>query len=240
MKVSYCSTCKGRLWQLKSTLHSNLAALRNIDAEWIILDYDCPDNVSEVLLSYPLSAAAIRAGKLKVYKVQETLDFSMPLAKNLAHMLGMGEILFNLDIDNYIGNSFEILKGLQSDEYCHLSTGFANNGQGGRIGLARELFYQIGGYDLSYVGYGYDDIDLVDRLKTLKIKLVPEVIGRVPIGNSPTQSALYLPNGEKHRSSCKRNHQIFNSNKGRSDVVVNKEGLNLYQGKAITPVLVGG
>ena len=51
VKISYCSTCKGRLDQLKRTLMPNLNSLSDIDAEWIIVDYGCSDKTKEALYS---------------------------------------------------------------------------------------------------------------------------------------------------------------------------------------------
>lgn len=237
-KVSYCSSCKGRLWQLKTTLAANLDKLIEIDAEWVILDYDCPDNVSEFLLNHRPSVEAMKEGKLKLYKIEQDLDFTMPLAKNLAHMLGEGEILFNLDIDNFIGQSFEVLKTMKSDQYCHLDTGFSNNGQGGRIGVYKELFHALGGYDLDYVGYGYDDIDFVARLRKLGMKSVLEKVEIKPIPNSPHQSDMYLVDGLKHRDICKRNRRLYQEKLKKLNPVVNPNGLNLYKGEVIQPVRV--
>lgn len=237
-KVSYCSSCKGRLWQLKTTLAANLDRLSDIDAEWVILDYSCPDKVSEFLLSHAPSVKAMKEGKLKLYKLEQDLEFSMPLAKNLAHLMGEGDILFNLDIDNFIGNSFEVLKTMKSNQYCHLDTGFANNGQGGRIGVYKDVFCDVGGYDLDYVGYGYDDIDFISRLKKLEMEIVLETVETKPIPNTPQQSDKYLIDGIKHRDACKRNRLLHLEKLQNLNPNVNPKGLNIYKGEAIHPVRV--
>ena len=40
MKISYCTTCKGRLWQLKQTLEHNLSFTKVGEFELCILAYN--------------------------------------------------------------------------------------------------------------------------------------------------------------------------------------------------------
>lgn len=85
MKVSYCSTCKGRLEQLKSTLLTNLSLLNNIDAEWIIVDYHCPNNTVDELLKLREVRQSMSKGKLRLFKFEKDVPFHMSFSKNLSH-----------------------------------------------------------------------------------------------------------------------------------------------------------
>lgn len=178
MKVSYCSTCKGRLWQLKLTLNENLKALKSIDAEWIILDYNCPDNVSEVLKSLPLAQEALNNGKLKIYKLNTEACWLIPLAKNLVHSIATGDILFNLDIDNYIGSSYSDLITLTPGQFLWSGTTNVNDGCSGRLGVYREDFYDVGGYNQDLI---VGSVNLYERLRRT---------GRTPITESDTWNSV--------------------------------------------------
>lgn len=198
MRVSYCSTCKGRLWQLKRTLNPNLEALKNIDAEWIILDVNCPNDVANILKDLPYAQEALSNGKLKVYRVDTEIQWSIPLAKNLAHTLGTGDILFNLDIDNFIGNSFAQIDALQDEQFIWSATGNGVNGTMGRLGVPREAFWDIGGYNQDLFGAGADDINLAFRLKRMGFEHVRENNIILPVVNSKNQTVEYLPNNENY------------------------------------------
>ena len=47
--VSYCTTCKGRLWQLEQTLPVNIK-LANEDIEIVLLDYHSQDGLRDYIL----------------------------------------------------------------------------------------------------------------------------------------------------------------------------------------------
>lgn len=238
MKVSYCSTCKGRLWQLKRTLLPNLSALEGIDAEWIILDYNCEDNVSEILRTHPVANAAMLKGKLKVYKLTAQIPWSMPLAKNLAHSLAEGDVVVNLDIDNYIGSSFEQVKDLKDDEYLWSNPSTLINGVYGRIALTKTSFYRVGGYDLDLFGMGYDDLDLLARLNKLNYTPIKEINIPTPVVNTISDSMEHVQKVRGDISSYTINGIRSKKNLEAKKYVANMDGLINYNGTSLTPYLV--
>src|ERR1700739_4368869 len=98
IRVSYCTTCHGRLWQVALTLFDNLRRLRE-DEELVLVDYGSRERVGRFVGSSPVCQKAIEAGRL-VYARTEAKHYHCPKAKNLAHRLGRGELLVNLDADN--------------------------------------------------------------------------------------------------------------------------------------------
>lgn len=230
MRVSYCSTCKGRLWQLKQTLNPNLEKLKNIDAEWIILDFNCPDDTAEVLNRLPYAQEALATGKLKVYSVNVDAQWSIPLAKNLTHTLGTGDILFNLDIDNYIGNSYDQVAALQPNQYIWSATGNGKNGTMGRVGVPREVFWDVGGYNQDLFGAGADDINLCFRLKRLGHEYVREQNIVLPVPNSKMQTVEYLPNNGNYIDYY-RNAMVKHKTQMLSlDMISNPQGIGVVNG----------
>ena len=166
MKVSFCTTCKGRLWQLRETLPYNVNMLED-DCEIILLDYHSEDGLKEFVFEH--YQEELENGILKYFYLTHDYKFTMSYAKNVAHKLATGEILFNLDGDNLIYEGMvDELRKLRSNEifiprYDHRE----KEGSYGRLGYRRELFYSLNGYDETIVGMLADDYDLVQRSKNL-------------------------------------------------------------------------
>ena len=75
--------------------------------KFVILDYNSQDNLSDYLLQY--YQKDIVSGKLAVYSFPTAGKFHMAHAKNMAHRCGLlegGDILVNLDADNFTGPGF--------------------------------------------------------------------------------------------------------------------------------------
>jgi hypothetical protein len=194
MKVSYCSLCKGRLWQLKRTLYANLYSLNDIDAEWIILDYNCPDNISDWLLQNRIAKRYIANGKLKIYKLDIEVPFDIPTGKNLACSLATGEYTFSLDIDNFIGSSFSQICKLGGLDFLAYDEGNRVDGTWGRICCRTTDFRALGGFNLVYTGSAVHDVDFIYRLKKYGRTAVPEQLMTPPITNPKTETTKYLTN----------------------------------------------
>lgn len=230
MKVSYCSTCKGRLWQLEKTLMPNLLQLSKIDAEWIIVDYASPDGFADILMNNNLARNLMEQGKLKIYQHHlGMLPFSMPLAKNLAHHFATGEYVFNLDIDNFIGNSYEQIISLQENEYIWAVNQSPNSGLEGRLGMKRSVFEQLRGYDLDLVGAGYDDINLATRLKKQGFKLCVETKVIPAVKNSATDTITFVDTSGSVTELYRNSKQIHDM-KMLNDAVVNPNGTTYNDG----------
>lgn len=104
-KVSFCTTCKDRGSHLKKTLPRNIKD--NIDypdVEFVVLDYNSNDGITEWILRKFKKETA--SGMIKIYQTKTPENFHMSNAKNLAHLNAEGGILCNLDADNYTGRDF--------------------------------------------------------------------------------------------------------------------------------------
>ena len=235
MKVSYCSTCKGRMWQLEKTLIANLQKLETIDAEWIIYDYASPDDFSDILPHHPLVKKAIESGKLKIYKHILNIPFSMPLAKNLAHHYATGDIVFNLDIDNFIGDSFEQLTNLQENQFLWAVNTVSTAGAMGRIGVSRKVFMELGGYDLNLAGVGYDDINFAKRLEVYGLKCVVERNVPRPIPNTREDSTKFTDSDLTPADQYRRSKKVHDRTITRG-AKVNPHGSTVYQSLDLTTV----
>lgn len=97
--ISFCSTCRNRLWQIRETLPRNLDAIRE-EHEIVLVDYGSTDGLSEWVWAH--FQGAIDRGSLVFFEVRNEVRWNLARAKNLAHRLATGHYLFNLDADNFV------------------------------------------------------------------------------------------------------------------------------------------
>lgn len=213
--ISYCTTCKGRLWQLELTLPKNVKSLIPGEVELIILDYHSADPVREYLRV--VHADAIADGRIKYYRLTQDLPFDASHAKNVAHLLATGDALFNLDADNYIGCTVKELESLKVNEMLIRPTlnGWVDDGRSGRIGLHRKAFDFLRGYDEHNLkGMGTQDADLMTRAQFNAMRLKPSKDVTYPI-QQPLSAKLENvddPNSYSKNSKYRYVHHYVNPN----------------------------
>lgn len=247
MKVSYCTTCHGRLWQVALTLGDNLRCLRE-DEELVLVDYGSRDDLGRFIASSPDCQRAIASGRL-VYARTEAKHYYCPKAKNLAHRLGRGELLVNLDADNSnrgmrgaIARCFSRNEDavLQMDEGTR---GDPLRGTFGRICLPRYWFYRLGGYDESFGPIGHQDQDLIWRAKATGLRHVTsEAGGPPPIRNTMVEKASHTGQKGWH-AMWRANEKLSRRNLKEGRLVANLEGwaaaevaINFNQPQTLEPV----
>lgn len=190
--ISYCTTCKGRLWQLKDTLSDNINAIKNINGvDIVLLNYHSDDGLSDYI--YTHFQPYLKNQKLKYYRLYSKADyFDMSYAKNIVHCLASGQVLFNLDADNYIGESISELLTLPRNGIL-LPRGVANTktSRYGRIGLHKRFFYSLRGYDEAIKGMAGDDGDLITRAFRRGLKPITSQDISVPIQNTEADKQKY-------------------------------------------------
>jgi hypothetical protein len=175
-KISFCITCMNRAGHIKKTLLKNIR--NNIDypsVEFVLLDYNSKDDleswVKDNLKDY------IKSGVLKYFQTKEPKYFHMSKAKNMSHRFATGNIVCNLDADNFTGKNFAYFinyvlnKKPKSVGSCrghaYSEKFFDDLGISGRIFLFKKYFDLIGGYDESFVGWAAEDSDFVAKAKKL-------------------------------------------------------------------------
>jgi len=155
----------GRLFQLQQTLPINLEQSSSWpDVEFVVLNYNSPDELhtwmQDVMKKY------VTCGRI-IYRLNpEPTRFHSSKAKNQAHRLATGDVLVNLDADNFIGESIAVINEAfnSSTETClHLHSGKFGDGTYGRIALSKRNFNLLGGYDESFLPMGGQDVDLIRR-----------------------------------------------------------------------------
>lgn len=165
LKVSCCTQCCGRLWQLEKTFAHNLAAISALNFEWCILNYASPDGLHEYILEH--GSDAIRAGILRYARVEQSRGYDIIRAKNIISLLSSFDIVFNLDADNFV--STEVLTSIcdafldPQVQLVHNWSGVYHDGTHGRIAVRRSAFLAENGYAEDLTGASVHDDDIVRR-----------------------------------------------------------------------------
>lgn len=166
MKISFCTTCAQRLYQLTQTWEQNIEMIRKYPyVEWVLLNYDGEQKMHE----FVMNNQPIWPNNFVYAKELSNREWHMSVAKNIAHQLGSGDILFNLDCDNYIGEAIDNINScfINDVKAVHFFSGTHMDGTFGRIGIEKKLFYELGGYDESFYPMAGQDTDLLTRVQEL-------------------------------------------------------------------------
>jgi len=155
-----------RLHHLKRTLPKNIkdnCAYGNL--EFIILNYNSSDGIEEWLLEN--LSIYLESGLVKVYTTSEPKYFHRSHSRNMAFKLATGDIICNVDADNFIGTSFAqfINDKFNAEDDIFLTPDFAVRDYIGRLCIRKEIFYQVAGYNEQFDGYGLEDYELYKRLE---------------------------------------------------------------------------
>lgn len=166
-KLSFCITCMNRLWQIKETLPVNLRNNRyqHDDIEFIVADFGTPGLPDWIHQNFRKELAS---GYLRYRQFKHLDSWHASIAKNISHHLGIGEIVVNLDCDNYTGpfggqHIIKVFQNSGNDTIFHQWSGQDRDGTYGRISMKKTTFLSLGGYDESFLPMGYQDHDLILR-----------------------------------------------------------------------------
>lgn len=181
-RLSFFTVCMGRLHHLQQTLTRNLAW--NADhpgLEFVILDYSSPDDVESWVQSE--LGDHLAAGRVVYYRYDHAQFFSFSHSRNMGARLCRGEILCNVDADNFTGPDYahyidEQMKDNDLLVGCDFDNGVftpivGDHGWTGRMAVRRQAFLDCGGYDEDMVAWGYEDLDLYNRLWQQKYRCAP-------------------------------------------------------------------
>ena len=177
-KISICTTCMDRLNDLRLTLPFNIDHEPYPSVEFVVLDYNSRrDDIGKWIKENMMSC--LETGKLVYCHTTEPEHYSMTHSRNVAFSIATGDIVLNVDADNFIQPRDKVI----SQSFCEHVNILANQGEEkiifakgkrllhGRLGFFKKEFIELGGYDEEMQGYGYDDIDLMRRAWALGFTL---------------------------------------------------------------------
>ena len=220
--ISYCTTCCNRLWQLASTLPDNLKELKE-DEELILVNYGSTYNLTSYIESSKLCLEFIENKKLIYAEVLDIKAYHSSKAKNIAHRLGNGNFLVNLDADNF---NFEINDRIQKHKNKKFIMSFCDQKNWdtvGKIAIEKNDFYAIGGYDESFMPMGFQDVDLIFRGREIGLEYLIEPINSNPLKNTIEEKMINT--GFLSWEECNKiNASISEDNIKNKQFVVNKNG----------------
>lgn len=174
-KISFCTVAMNRLAHIKETFIKNI--LDNIDypnVEFNLLNYNSTDGLDgwakTELKEY------IDRGIVNYYKTNQPKYFHRSHSRNMIFRLSSGDILCNVDADNFCGAGFahyinEVMSEKDNEQSFLIPTRElieeSDRNSFGRIIVKREDFIALKGFDERMDGYGFEDSDFINRLQKM-------------------------------------------------------------------------
>lgn len=232
MKISFCTTCSDkagqslRLGHIQETLIQNFYNNPNeidLEVEFVVLNYGDKGGLHEWMMTDPLVSEEIKTGRI-VYVRSPQPYFRMAPAKNMAHRLASGDVVCNLDADNFTGpgfaralaNLFQQDMNIIINPSNSISRAYSTEERGffGKVALSRKNFYRLGGYSESFKGWGFEDTNLTQRARLLGMRYVrfedDQYIKIIPhdnmsraegVSNSPERARKELAKIERRKNA---------------------------------------
>lgn len=170
--ISLYTTCKGRLHHLKETLQHNVKSISGVpNAEIVVIDYGSPDGLSKWMFD---NRQYINDGLVNYYRYDSVGNFHIAHAKNLGVCASANPIVCSVDADCYVDRGLvDQLLVLKTGEFCSVCHTNWEGSLWGCIGGFKSDVCQVGGYNEVLTGYGFDDIDLANKLLKIGLNKIP-------------------------------------------------------------------
>lgn len=155
-----------RLYHLKQTLKRNILDNYLLDhIEFIVLDYNSSDQLGDWIKSE--MANFIKQDILVYYRTSTPELYNRSHSRNMAYRLSRGELVCNLDADNYLGVGFaeKILANFESNRNSFYTSNLNIEDVFGKVILPKTSFFKVRGYNENLGGYGFEDVDFFNRLE---------------------------------------------------------------------------
>lgn len=207
MKVSFCTSCMGRAHHLKETLPKNIADNAGFpDLEFVIVDYNSKDGLED--WARVALKDHIASGRVVYLAERSAAWFEKCHAKNIAHCAASGDVLVNIDADNFTGDGYAafVADFFSRDPASVLTSKWGQLDIVGKVGMLAASFHKIRGYDELLKGYGTEDVDLARRGKAAGLAHIRvDWAGQAAIPHGHDVRSANLEGGESHHDSHKRN-----------------------------------
>ena len=171
-KISFCTACMNRLHDLMVTLPVNIHHNRDYpNVEFVVVNYNSRDKLDEWMKGYMMPY--IETGLLVYVHTTEPEFFNASHSRNVSFKVATGDIVNNIDADNFSGRGFAKTLNLLAEVRPEKAV-FAWNKTmiHGRLGFYKKEWLELGGYDEDLLGYGWDDQNLYFRAMAAGCKLM--------------------------------------------------------------------
>lgn len=175
-KISFCTVSMNRLHHLRETLPVNISDNENYpELEFVILDYNSDDELEEYIKNNIHNH--VRDGRVVYYRTNIPDYFDRSHSRNLCFKLATGNIVCNVDADNYTGKDFAffINEFFNQNSNIFLTTiggKHSTKDSLGRICMKKDDFIALRGFDERMSCYGFEDNDMVNRLLQAKLSAI--------------------------------------------------------------------
>ena len=195
----------GRLHHLRQTIYRNIDDNNDYPTlEFVLLDYNSPDQMAAWVRDE--LKAHLAMGLVKYFRTDEPEYFHHAHAKNVSHKLATGDVVCNLDADNFTGRGFASYLGqvFTGERACFVGVdGSLYPSACGRIALRRSDFIHLRGYEERIQGWGYDDHNLVARSMNYGLKGLwlgqDQARFLEAIKHDDSERVRYMPEGYQNR-----------------------------------------
>lgn len=169
-KISFCTVCMNRIQHIIQTLVKNIKDNEDYeDVEFVLLDYNSKDGLQEYVRENLIQY--IEDGRLVYYRTDAPEYFNRSHSRNLAFKLATGDIICNVDADNFIGFGFaSYINTIFSDRQNIFLSAIGRFDVIGRIAVRNADFYRVNGFDERMIYYGFEDLDFMQRLVMAGVK----------------------------------------------------------------------
>jgi len=164
--VTICTVAMNRLHHVRKTLPVNLQQNNNPGINFLLLDYSSEDGLQDYVEK--TFHKETNEGRLVYYRYNDAVAFNRCHSRNMAFRLADGDVVCNVDADNYAGPDFgRFVQEAFAKEKDICLTGLDNKwtrDATGKLSVLKSDFLHVSGYDEYFEGYGFEDYDLVNRL----------------------------------------------------------------------------
>ena len=158
-EITLVIPCKGRA----AHVLSSIPILESIFENILVVDYNCPENISEQLKN--------KFPKIRCIKEENAHDYNAAKARNIGLRKVDTNFVFFKDADIIPSQDFiKNLGEINYYEYFALMGRHRALGANGSILVPTDSALKIEGYDEFFKGYGQEDIDFFERLKMLGLE----------------------------------------------------------------------
>ncbi len=212
IRLSLCTVVMNRKDHLIQTLKRNIEVTDKFEGiDLNVIDYNSTDNLLPELKAQEWFVEACRRGKLHFYQNRTAQSYHRTLPKNTIHFYAKGEYVVNVDADNFVTEQYLIfcLNHIKNSKNFFIRPEWSSGDSYGRILCKKSDFVKLGGYDLRFEKYGFEDMNLMQRLKNMGLTQIKAPAhtcisnikhdDRLRIENEEANSSIYVSDFENRR-----------------------------------------